>query len=190
MKKYVSLVLSGLLLSSCGLHQFKEGDPLLTLELAKAGAKAECYKNRKQVDTSGMSEIGKLALSQQQSYEKIIGAISGKQVDECSDGTNLNDVLIADSKNRNDTAKSVTSSITSFGTTAVITWGVTNVMGKAFDKAGDTAGGNINKDHSSSTDTIGGDRVGRDKIGGDQAGGDQTGDKNVTNDPPVEPVIE
>jgi hypothetical protein len=94
-----------------------------------------------------------LALAQQQSYEKIIGAISGKPIDECSEGTNLHDVLIADVKARNESAQQISKAAFSFGTTAVITWGVTNVMGKAFDKAGDQAGGNINKDHSSSTDT-------------------------------------
>jgi len=91
-------------LSGCGIHEFKQGDPLLALERTKEASKAACYRAQAANAPKVTSEMATVMIAQQKSYEAIIGAITGKSLDPCSGGTNLNDVLIAEVKSKNELA--------------------------------------------------------------------------------------
>ena len=142
-------LLAILTLSSCGLHQFKQGDPLIALEQSKESSKVACYQaqERNKVDTAGLSEMGKVIILQQQSYERLVGALTGKSFDPCGGGTNLNDVLIADSQQRNESLRSVTGSAAGVVKFGLGVWGATEVV----DSIGKNAGTN------STVNTEGGD---------------------------------
>jgi hypothetical protein len=93
-----------LVMTSCGMHEFKQGDPLLTLEIAKETSKAACHQAQAANAPKVTSEMATVMIAQQKSYENIIGAITGKSLDPCSGGTNLNDVLIAEVRSKNELA--------------------------------------------------------------------------------------
>jgi hypothetical protein len=122
----IIMLIASALFTGCGLHEFKAGDPLLALEQSKETSKTACYaaQEKNKIDTSGLSELGKVMLLQQQSYERMVSAFTGKSFDPCSSGTNINDVLIADSTNRNQTARTIAGTVGSVATTGIIAAGV------------------------------------------------------------------
>ncbi len=108
MKKMISLVLITLMLSGCGMHEFQAGDPLIELEQSRQATEAACWNAQKQtVYPANMSDIAVAMIEQQKAFTQIIGAVTGKQVGPCGGGTNLNDVLIADVKSRNESLQKI-----------------------------------------------------------------------------------
>ena len=150
--KKLTLVFSLLaifVLSGCGLHEFNVGDPLVGLEATKEASKVACYnaQARNVVDTGGLSELGKVMLLQQQSYERMVSAFTGKSFDPCGGGTNLNDVLIADSNNRNRSVQVLGGGALSVVKFGLGVWSATEIVDSIGKNAGST----------SNVDTNGGD---------------------------------
>lgn len=138
-------------LTGCGLHQFQTGDPLLALEQSKEASKAACYQAlaRNSVDYSKLSETTIVMLEQQKSTLQMVGALTGKSMDPCSGGTNLNDVLIADSAQRNQTVRSVTGTAGGVVTTGIYAVGAV----AAINAIGDNSGVRTYGDSSPATKT-------------------------------------
>ena len=194
----VTLLTLALLLTGCGIHNFKQGDPLIGLEQSKEASKKECYKaqDRNKIDTAGMSELGKVIVMQQQSYERLITAFTGKSTDPCSGGTNLNDVLIADVTQRNETVRTGINRGADVATTGVIAVGVVKAIGAVGSSAGNktvnqTEGGDAtttntktsSETHSTATNT------GEEGTSTATPSGGST-DLPVTPDPAVPPGVE
>ena len=194
----VLLLTLALLLTGCGVHKFKQGDPLIGLEQSKEASKAACYRaqERSKIDTAGMSELGRVMLLQQQSYERMVAAFTGKSFDPCSGGTNLNDVLIADVTQRNETLRTGIRSgegVVKFG---LGVWGAVSVADSIGSNAGNkttnnTEGGDANttntrttsETHATSTNT------GEEGTATSTPSGGAT-DVPVTPDPAVPPGVE
>ncbi len=151
MRTLFALFVVGILISGCGLHQFKAGDPLLALEQTKEASKAACYAAQAQnrIDTSGLSELGKVMLLQQQSYERMVAAFTGKSFDPCGSGTNLNDVLIADVQQRNETLRSLGGKALGAAQFAVGAWAAAEIV----DSIGRNSGARTYGDNSAISTT-------------------------------------
>lgn len=102
--KTVGILFLCVCMTGCGIHEFKQGDPLIALEQTKEASKVACYQAQAANAPNVTSEMATVMIAQQKSYEAIIGAITGKSLDPCSGGTNLNDVLIAEVKSKNEVA--------------------------------------------------------------------------------------
>ena len=111
-------------MSGCGMHEFKQGDPLISLEQSKEASKVACYQAQaaQKVDYTGLSEMAVAMLEMQKSNERMMSMVTGKSSDPCSGGTNLNDVLIADVKSRNETLGKFTDGF----------WGATKTVGALY----------------------------------------------------------
>ena len=110
MKKLLSMLTLICFCASCtpSIHKFDPGDPIIDLEKSKANAKVACYKYlaTQRVDTSNLSASDKVSMEILAHDEKIIAAVTGKSLDPCDQGTNLNDVLIAEMRGQAETYKS------------------------------------------------------------------------------------
>ena len=188
MKKILTtllLSLSALFFVGCGMHEFKAGDPLLALEQTKEASKAECYRAQAKnvIDTAGLSELGKVMLLQQQSYERLVGALTGKSFDPCGGGTNLNDVLIADVTQRNETARSVTGSAAGVVKVGLGVWGATEVV----DSIGKNAGSQSNVSTEGGDSTISNTRTNTETVTKSTA--TNAGEGTATTNPGVDDTV-
>ena len=145
----VILVSLSVLLAGCAPHQFAMDDGAVQVELKKMDSQKACYEAqaRNTFDTAGMSELGKVMVFQQQSTERLIGALTGKQIDPCGGGSNLNDVLIADSANRNRSVQVLGGGVLNAVKWVAGAWAATEIV----DSIGKNAG------NSTSSNTEGGD---------------------------------
>jgi len=143
MKRIATVILLSVivLLTGCGMHEFKQGDPLLALELSKESAKAACYQAqaRNVVNTTGMTAMERVLVLQQQSYERLVGALTGKSFDPCSNGTNLNDVIIADSNNRNRSVQVLGGGVLNATKWVAGAWAATEIVDSIGKNAGSTS---------------------------------------------------
>jgi len=159
MKRIVAVLLLSIvvLLTGCGMHEFKQGDPLLALELSKESAKAACYQAqaRNVVNTTGMTAMERVLVLQQQSYERLVGALTGKSFDPCGGGTNLNDVIIADSNNRNRSVQVLGGGILNATKWVAGAWAATEIV----DSIGKNAGSTSNVDTGGGDSTVSNSRT-------------------------------
>jgi len=147
MKTLAIVLLAILTLSGCSLHKFAPDDGILQVEKGKEASKIACYQAQSKVDYSKLSDMAIVMIEQQKSTAQLVSALTGKSGDPCSGGTNLNDVLIADSKERNESLRSVTGSVAGVAKFGLGVWGATEVV----DSIGKNAGTN------STVNTEGGD---------------------------------
>jgi len=147
---FVVLAVS-IMLSGCGMHEFKVGDPLLALEQSKEAARTACYQAMasKAPNYDKLSDMAVVVIEQQKTMLQMVGAVTGKNMDPCSGGTNLNDVLIADSTNRNQAAKSIVGAVGNVATVGIITAGTV----EAIDAIGYNSGVKTFGDNSPATKT-------------------------------------
>lgn len=144
MRKIVALVAAGLLLTGCGLHNFEAGDGLVQLEMHKDATKTACYQALAMngPNYSKLSDMAIVMIEQQKATAQLVGALTGKTVDPCGGGTNLNDVLIADSTNRNRSLQSLGGGVLNLGKWVAGAW----AAGEIVDSIGKNAGSNSNVD--------------------------------------------
>lgn len=134
MKSIVSIVLV-IMLSSCGMHEFRDNDPLLGLESKKADVRKSCYDAQGRIkvqapDYSGKSELFVAMIKQQESFEKMMALATGKSLDPCSadQGTNLYDVMNTDIKERNSSLRQIGGGVVSAVEFLGGIWGATKIV--------------------------------------------------------------
>ena len=139
MKTLAVALLAILTLSGCGLHKFAADDGILQVEMNKDAARVACYQAQSKVDYSKLSDMAIVMIEQQRATAQLVSALTGKSVDPCSGGTNLNDVLIADSRQRNESLRSVTGSVAGVAKFGLGVWGATEVVDSIGKNAGSTS---------------------------------------------------
>ncbi len=172
-----SLFCVSLLVQGCSMTTLKKDDALVVLETARIKAEEACWNAQKQtVYPDGMSEVAILSMEQQKTYKDIFGAVTGKHIGPCGGGTNLNDVLIAEVREKNETARTL-------GGKAI---GGAMTLGGAKIAADMVTDISANSGHNTTT-SIGGDdnSIGRDNNNLTNADGGSmnlTGDTTTTTD--------
>jgi len=139
MKTLAVALLAILTLSGCSLHKFAADDGILQVEMNKDAARVACYQAQGKIDYSKLSDMAIVMIEQQKSTAQLVSALTGKSVDPCSGGTNLNDVLIADSQQRNESLRSVTGSVAGVAKFGLGVWGATEVVDSIGKNAGSTS---------------------------------------------------
>ena len=111
------------------------------VEMKKVEARTACYQSQAMngPDYSKLSDMAIVMIEQQKSTAQLVSALTGKSVDPCSGGTNLNDVLIADSQQRNESLRSVTGSVAGVAKFGLGVWGATEVVDRIGKNAGSTS---------------------------------------------------
>jgi len=127
------------MLTGCGLHNFEAGDGILQVEMDKDAARVACYQAQSKPDYSKLSDMAIVMIEQQKATAQLVSALTGKSVDPCSGGTNLNDVLIADSNNRNESLRSITGTVAGVAKFGLGVWGATEVIDSIGKNAGSTS---------------------------------------------------
>jgi len=138
-------------LSGCGVHQFNINDGAVQVEMRKEISKASCYQAMGQAapDYSKLSDMAIVMIEQQKSTAQLVSALTGKSIDPCGGGTNLNDVLIADSQQRNQSLRSITGSAVGVVKFGLGVWGATEVVDSIGKNAGSTSNVETNGGDSS-----------------------------------------
>jgi hypothetical protein len=151
MLRILICIVMAMSITGCGLHEFKAGDPLVALEQSKEQSKAACYEAMALTapDYSKLDNMAVVLIEQQKAMLQMVGAVTGKNMDPCSGGTNLNDGLIADSNNRNQASRAIAGTVGSVATTGIIAAGAV----AAIDSIGYNSGVKTYGDSSPATKT-------------------------------------
>lgn len=189
---YAMLIVSAvsIMLFGCGLHEFKAGDPLLALEQSKESSKTACYQAMAATAPKydKLSEMAVVVIEQQKAMLQMVGAVTGKNMDPCSGGTNINDVLIADSANRNQAAKSIAGTVGNVATVGIIAAGTVGAIDSIGYHSGVKTYGDSSPATKTSTETT---STGVATNTGDGSASSSPGltDTPIYTDPGVDPVI-
>jgi len=151
MKRIAAVILVSLsvLLAGCAPHQFAATDGAVQVELNKEHSRTACYQSLAMngPDYSKLSDMAIVMIEQQKATAQLVGALTGKQIDPCGGGTNLNDVLIADSNNRNRSVQVLGGGVLNAVKWVAGAWAATEIV----DSIGKNAG------NSTTSNTEGGD---------------------------------
>ena len=154
MKRIVAIFLLSLavLLVGCAPHQFAADDGAVKVELKKVEATKACYEARAMngPDYSKLSDMAIVMIEQQKATAQLVGALTGKQIDPCGGGTNLNDVLIADSNNRNRSVQVLGGGVLNATKWIAGAWAATEIV----DSIGKNAGSTSNVDTGGGDSTV------------------------------------
>jgi len=154
MKRIVAVILISLsvLLVGCAPHQFAMDDGAVQVEMKKEISRTACYQSQAMngPDYSKLSDMAIVMIEQQKATAQLVGALTGKQIDPCSSGTNLNDVLIADSNNRNRSVQVLGGGALKLGGIVAGVWGATEIV----DSIGKNAGSTSNVDTGGGDSTV------------------------------------
>jgi len=180
----IGIVFASLLLTGCGLHKFDAGDGLVQVEMAKENSKAACYKAQMlaKPDYNKMSDMAIVMIEQQRVTALLVGALTGKSVDPCSAGTNLNDVAIADSAQRNQSLRSLGGGVLNTGKWIAGAWAATEIV----DSIGKNAGSNSTVDTGGGDSSISNSRTNTETVSHSTA--TNAGDGSATTNPAAEGV--
>jgi len=151
MKRIVAVLLLLLLslLVGCAPHQFAATDGAVMAEMNKEDSRKACYQALAMngPDYSKLSDMAIVMIEQQKATAQLVGALTGKQIDVCGGGTNLNDVLVADSNNRNRSVQVLGGGVLNAVKWVAGAWAATEIVDSIGKNAGST----------SNVDTGGGD---------------------------------
>jgi len=142
MRKLFVLPVAALLLGGCAMQNPDINSGLVQLEMHKDATRTACYQSLAMngPDYSKLSDMAIVMIEQQKATAQLVGALTGKAIDPCGSGTNLNDVLIADSTNRNRSLQSLGGGVLNLGKWLAGAWAATEIV----DSIGKNAGANVN----------------------------------------------
>ena len=159
MKRIVAVILLSVvvLLTGCGMHKFAPDDGLLRVEMNKENSRTACYQALAMngPDYSKLSDMAIVMIEQQKATAQLVGALTGKQIDPCGGGTNLNDVVIADSNNRNRSAQVLGGGVLNAVKWVAGAWAATEIV----DSIGKNAGSTSNVDTGGGDSTVSNSRT-------------------------------
>ena len=161
MKKFISLIVIGAMVALSGCSATPITQAQYDLQVQKETAKVSCYDRLKDRDARIASMLAKIpedqvslvfVLTQMQENNKQLMAIAtGNSADECSTGTSVFDVQIAELKYKNDTVKSVTGSVIDLGKFGFGVWGATEISADLAHAGAKTVYGDDNSAVNSGT---------------------------------------
>jgi len=154
MKRIVAVLLLSIvvLLTGCGMHKFAPDDGLLQVEMNKENSRTACYQALAMngPDYSKLGDMAIVMIEQQKATAQLVGALTGKQIDPCGGGTNINDVLIADSNNRNRSVQVLGGGVLNAVKWVAGAWAATEIV----DSIGKNAGSTSNVDTGGGDSTV------------------------------------